>query len=173
MDKSSAVLDGTSGVGRASRNVTDPSALRPWPQEILPPRDALEGLLRQTACLVIDLEKTAKPIIVLHGRHDQACPPLLHHGHCPRPTPQHSHHPKNNNNNNQQNQCGNGQSLYCCTSAGNKADVECVSFTNGGLGGVCNGIQMCCNNNNGNQGCNFNVGGGTITIKKTVKNFGW
>ncbi|KAF5611942.1 hydrophobin 1 [Fusarium subglutinans] len=53
------------------------------------------------------------------------------------------------------------------------ADVECVSFTNGGLGGVCNGIQMCCNNNNGNQGCNFNVGGGTITIKKTVKNFGW
>ncbi|KAF5572333.1 hypothetical protein FPANT_13159, partial [Fusarium pseudoanthophilum] len=81
--------------------------------------------------------------------------------------------PKNNNNNNQQNQCGNGQSLYCCTSAGNKADVECVSFTNGGLGGVCNGIQMCCNNNNGNQGCNFNVGGGTITIKKTVKNFGW
>ncbi|KAG4266529.1 hypothetical protein FPRO06_01804 [Fusarium proliferatum] len=96
-----------------------------------------------------------------------------HGGPPPPPPPPPPPAPKNNNNNNQQNQCGNGQSLYCCTSAGNNADVECVSFTNGGLGGVCNGIQMCCNNNNGNQGCNFNVGGGTITIKKTVKKFGW
>jgi hypothetical protein len=70
-----------------------------------------------------------------------------HGGPPPPPPPPPPPAPKNNNNNNQQNQCGNGQSLYCCTSAGNKADVECVSFTNGGLGGVCNGIQMCCNNN--------------------------
>lgn len=70
-----------------------------------------------------------------------------HGGPPPPPPPPPPPAPKNNNNNNQGNQCGNGQSLYCCTSSGKNADVECISFTNGGLGGVCNGIQMCCNNN--------------------------
>ncbi|KAK2688384.1 hypothetical protein QWA68_012391 [Fusarium oxysporum] len=90
----------------------------------------------------------------------------------PTPPPPPSNSNSNNNNNNQQNSCGNGQSLYCCASNGKNSDVDCYPFFNGGTG-LCTGIQMCCNNNNGNQGCNFNVGGGTITIKKTVKNFGW
>ena len=77
----------------------------------------------------------------------RSCSPRRRHWRSPPPPPPPPPAPKNNNNNNQQNQCGNGQSLYCCTSAGNNADVECVSFTNGGLGGVCIGIQMCCNNN--------------------------
>lgn len=125
------------------------------------------------AALVAFLQKVTGQTLQLVPPQLPSAPqlPLLEAPPPPPPPPPPA--PKNNNNNNQQNQCGNGQSLYCCTSAGNKADVECVSFTNGGLGGVCNGIQMCCNNNNGNQGCNFNVGGGTITIKKTVKNFGW
>ncbi|KAM5357215.1 hypothetical protein ACJZ2D_016490 [Fusarium nematophilum] len=74
----------------------------------------------------------------------------------------------------QENTCGNGQSLYCCATNGKNSDVTCNSFTNGGIGGVCNGIQMCCNNNQGTQGCNFAVGGGTIVIiKKEKKKTGW
>lgn len=45
------------------------------------------------------------------------------------------------------NNCGNDQSLYCCATNAQDSSVSCVSFTNGGIGGVCNGIQMCCNNN--------------------------
>lgn len=48
--------------------------------------------------------------------------------------------------NKQQISCGNGQSLYCCTNEGGN-DVTCASFSNGGIGGVCNGMQVCCNNN--------------------------
>ena len=59
---------------------------------------------------------------------------------------------KNNNNNSQNMQCGNGQSLYCCYNEdGNKNDVTCASFSNGGLGGICNGIQVCCQNNVSNH----------------------
>lgn len=47
----------------------------------------------------------------------------------------------------QSNSCGNDQSLYCCATNAKDSSVNCVSFTNGGIGGVCNGIQMCCNNN--------------------------
>lgn len=55
---------------------------------------------------------------------------------------------KDNNNNNQNNVCGNGQSLYCCNNEGGKSNnVICASLSNGGLGGVCNGIQVCCNSN--------------------------
>ncbi|KAL4727122.1 hypothetical protein ACLX1H_006023 [Fusarium chlamydosporum] len=73
---------------------------------------------------------------------------------------------KDNNNNNQNNVCGNGQSLYCCNNEGGKSNnVICASLSNGGLGGVCNGIQVCCNSNNGNQGCNIGNGGGTIIFK--------
>ncbi|KAM0233379.1 hypothetical protein ACHAPO_007073 [Fusarium lateritium] len=73
----------------------------------------------------------------------------------------------NNNNNNQNNSCGNGQSLYCCYNEGTKKnDVTCVSFSQGGLGGICNGIQVCCQNNNGKQGCNVGNGGGKITFKQ-------
>ncbi|KAF5649972.1 hydrophobin [Fusarium sp. NRRL 52700] len=114
---------------------------------------------------------TASVLALLAGATGALASP--HGGPPPPPPPPPPPAPKNNNNNNQGNQCGNGQSLYCCTSSGKNADVECISFTNGGLGGVCNGIQMCCNNNNGNQGCNFNVGGGTVTIKSTTKKFGW
>ncbi|GKU07570.1 hydrophobin 1 [Fusarium langsethiae] len=69
--------------------------------------------------------------------------------------------------NQQQISCGNGQSLYCCTNDGNdKNDVTCASTSNGGIGGVCNGIQVCCNNNQGTQGCNIGNGGGTITFNE-------
>ncbi|EXK83795.1 hypothetical protein FOQG_11956 [Fusarium oxysporum f. sp. raphani 54005] len=96
-----------------------------------------------------------------------------HHEAKPAPNHNHNNNNNNNNNNNQNNMCGNGQDLHCCSATGKNADVECTSITNGGIG-TCNGIQMCCNNNNGKQGCIFNVGGGgTIIIKKTVKNFGW
>ncbi|SCO80551.1 uncharacterized protein FRV6_04764 [Fusarium oxysporum] len=102
-----------------------------------------------------------------------AAPGGSHGGGNPPPPPPPPPAPKNNNNNNQQNNCGREQSLYCCNSISGGSDVECNPFSNGGIGGNCNGIQMCCNNNNGAQNCNFNVGGGTITIKKTVNNFGW
>ncbi|KAG5660892.1 hypothetical protein KAF25_002535 [Fusarium avenaceum] len=63
------------------------------------------------------------------------------------------------------NNCGNDQSLYCCATNAQDSSVSCVSFTNGGIGGVCNGIQMCCNNNgSGSQSCGLNTGGGTITF---------
>ncbi|KIL86432.1 hypothetical protein FAVG1_10261 [Fusarium avenaceum] len=65
----------------------------------------------------------------------------------------------------QSNSCGNDQALYCCSTNDKDSSVNCVSFTNGGIGGVCNGIQMCCNNNgSGSQSCGLNTGGGTITF---------
>ncbi|CEI67822.1 hypothetical protein FVEN_g9622 [Fusarium venenatum] len=60
--------------------------------------------------------------------------------------------------------CYNDQALYCCNSDGHGAEVKCESFSNGGVGGICNGIQMCCNNNEGAQGCSFAVGGGIIVV---------
>ncbi|SPJ75676.1 uncharacterized protein FTOL_05407 [Fusarium torulosum] len=72
----------------------------------------------------------------------------------------------------QTNTCGNGQALFCCSNNEKDSSVHCVSFTNGGIGGICNGIQMCCNNNNNNiqgsgsasQSCGISVGGGSITF---------
>ncbi|KAI8710424.1 hypothetical protein NCS52_00896300 [Fusarium sp. LHS14.1] len=67
--------------------------------------------------------------------------------------------------------CGNTQSLYCCNSDGHGEEVKCESFSNGGVGGICNGIQMCCNNNEGSQGCSFAAGGGVIIVGDGKK--GW
>ncbi|KAI1064862.1 hypothetical protein NW752_005921 [Fusarium irregulare] len=86
--------------------------------------------------------------------------------------------PTNNNNNgnpnNQNMQCGNGQSLYCCVNEGNKKnDVTCTSISLGGIGGVCNGLQVCCQNNNGNQGCNVGNGGGKVIFKDESISWGF
>ncbi|CZS77218.1 hypothetical protein SNK03_002024 [Fusarium graminearum] len=74
--------------------------------------------------------------------------------------------------NKQQISCGNGQSLYCCTNEGGN-DVTCASFSNGGIGGVCNGMQVCCNNNQGTQGCNVGNGGGSITFTQNFPGGSW
>ncbi|KAM0206050.1 hypothetical protein ACHAPQ_012211 [Fusarium lateritium] len=69
----------------------------------------------------------------------------------------------------QTNNCGKGQALYCCYTTEKSSSVSCAAFTNGGIGGICNGIQMCCNNQgSGSQSCGFNTGGGTITFSPSV-----
>ncbi|PTD13428.1 hypothetical protein FCULG_00004508 [Fusarium culmorum] len=68
--------------------------------------------------------------------------------------------------------CGNDQSLYCCTNDGGN-NVNCASFSNGGIGGICNGMQVCCNNNQGTQGCNVGNGGGTITFTQNFPGGHW
>ncbi|KAM0189327.1 hypothetical protein ACHAPA_007879 [Fusarium lateritium] len=71
----------------------------------------------------------------------------------------------------QTNNCGRDQALYCCYTTEKSSAVSCAAFSNGGIGGICNGIQMCCNNQgsgSGSQSCGFNVGGGTITFSPSV-----
>ncbi|KAM0236628.1 hypothetical protein ACHAP5_009314 [Fusarium lateritium] len=69
----------------------------------------------------------------------------------------------------QTNSCGKNQALYCCYTTEKQSGVSCAAFTNGGIGGICNGIQMCCNNQgSGSQTCGFNTGGGTITFSPSV-----
>ncbi|KAH7198322.1 uncharacterized protein B0J16DRAFT_409847 [Fusarium flagelliforme] len=92
----------------------------------------------------------------------------------PKPTKPEKPINNNNNNNNQNIQCGNGQSLYCCVNEGNKKnDVTCTSVSVGGIGGTCNGLQVCCQNNNGNQGCNVGNGGGKVIFKDESISWGF
>ncbi|KAF4989062.1 hypothetical protein FGRMN_9392 [Fusarium graminum] len=60
--------------------------------------------------------------------------------------------------------CNNGQTAFCCATSEKNSDVACVPISVGGIGGICNGIQICCQNNSGKQGCSFNTGSGTITF---------
>ncbi|KAM0405263.1 hypothetical protein ACHAQC_000340 [Fusarium culmorum] len=90
----------------------------------------------------------------------------------PRPPPPKPTKPAKPPTNNQQFSCDNDQSLYCCTNEGGN-NVNCASFSNGGIGGICNGIQVCCNNNQGTQGCNVGNGGGTITFTQNFPGGHW
>ncbi|KAJ4130297.1 hypothetical protein NW768_007280 [Fusarium equiseti] len=93
-------------------------------------------------------------------------------GHGPKPPKPEKPSKTNNNNNNQNMQCGNDQSLYCCINEGNKKnDVTCTSISVGGIGGTCNGLQVCCQNNGGNQGCNVGNGNGKVIFKQ--ESIGW
>ncbi|KAF4959417.1 hypothetical protein FSARC_10742 [Fusarium sarcochroum] len=94
--------------------------------------------------------------------------PPAHHNPPPPPPPQPIVQ--------QANQCGNGAQPYCCNNAGNKnGDVECSPIDVSSSSNFCSGISMCCNNNGGSSGCNFNQEAGSVTITKKTKvdKWGW